>query len=87
MMKRRSFLAGMLAAPAIVRAESLMKIVVPKQDPWGTSFAEMIYDINRQETIYLRPTKLIVPDYLREQCLQILNGEFDKHYALMHSKR
>lgn len=86
-MKRRSFLAGMLAAPAIVRAESLMKIVVPKQDPWGTSFAEMIYDINRQETIYLRPTKLIVPDYLREQCLQILNGEFDKHYALMHSKR
>ena len=87
MMKRRSFLAGILAAPAIVRAESLMKIVVPKQDPWGTSFAEMIYDINRQETIYLRPTKLIVPDYLREQCLQILNGEFDKHYALMHSKR
>ncbi len=77
----------MLAAPAIVRAESLMKIVVPKQDPWGASFAEMIYDINRQETIYLRPTKLIVPDYLREQCLQILNGEFDKHYALMHSKR
>jgi hypothetical protein len=77
----------MLAAPAIVRAESLMKIVVPKQDPWGTSFAEMIYDINRQETIYLRPTKLIVPDYLREQCLQILNREFDKHYALMHSKR
>jgi len=84
--KRRLFLGGMLAAPAIVRANSLMKIVVPKQDLWGTSFAEMIYDINRQETIYLRPTKLIVPDYLREQCLQILNGEFDKHYALMHSK-
>lgn len=87
-MKRRSFLAGMLAAPAIVRAESLMKIVVPKQDAyWGTSLTEMIYDIQRQQTIYLRPTKLIVPDYLREQCLQILNGEFDKHYALMHSKR
>jgi hypothetical protein len=85
-MKRRSFLAGMLAAPAIVRAESLMKIVVPKQDVWGASFAEMIYDINMQATIQLRPTKIIVPDYLREQCLQILNAEFDKGYTAMHRK-
>lgn len=36
MTSRRAFLIGgvaTLAAPAIVRAESLMKIVVPKRDP------------------------------------------------------
>lgn len=31
-MKRRNFLAALIAAPAIVRAESLMKIVVPRQE-------------------------------------------------------
>lgn len=31
-MNRRSFLGGLLAAPAIVRAESLMKIWVPPKE-------------------------------------------------------
>ena len=32
MITRRSFLGALIAAPAIVRAESLMKIFVPKRD-------------------------------------------------------
>ena len=77
----------MLAAPAIVRAESLMKIYVPKKELWGASILEMLYDINRQETILLRPTKMIVPDYMRVQFQQILNEEFEHHHASTLLKR
>ena len=35
-MQRRSFIAALCAAPAIVRSESLMKIVVPKREIWHT---------------------------------------------------
>lgn len=35
-MQRRSFLAALCAAPAIVRSESLMKIIVPKREIWHT---------------------------------------------------
>lgn len=34
MISRRGFLGALLAAPAIVRAESLMKVVAPKQTIW-----------------------------------------------------
>ena len=63
-----------------------MKIVVPKRDLSGASILEMLYDINRQETILLRPTHMIVPDYMRAQYLQILNAEFDKGYTTPRPK-
>lgn len=91
MMQRRGFLSAILAgaaAPAIVSASSLMKIVVPKPKTLIYK-ASGRYDINFDQwvqgadsTIYLRPSKIIAPASMREQCLAILNNEFDKAYAI-----
>lgn len=72
-MQRRGFLAAMLAAtaaPAIVRASSLMKIVPVKPDVLIYK-ASGRYDFNFDQwaqdsdsTLYTRPTQLIVPPYL-----------------------
>lgn len=68
-MQRRSFLGAMLAAaaaPAIVRSESLMKLVPTKS---GILTYELNLDsleqmmINIRENIDLQPKQLIVPSY------------------------
>jgi uncharacterized membrane protein len=68
-MQRRSFLGAMLAAaaaPAIVRSESLMKLVPTKS---GILTYELNPDsleqmmINIRENIDLQPKQLIVPAY------------------------
>ena len=52
MLNRRSLLLGALAAPAIVRAESLMRIWVPPREvwagEWGTSILELTGERERQ---------------------------------------
>lgn len=62
MVSRRGFLgmmAGALAAPAIVRAESLMKIVVPKQEiilPPAVIWAQAQSDIQAELVKMIRDT-------------------------------
>lgn len=53
MLSRRLFLGGLLAgtaAPAIVRASSLMPIWVPKPPPWGQTIVgmQLVMDAQRQ---------------------------------------
>ena len=91
-MKRRGFLSAILgaaAAPAIVSASSLMKVIPARPD---TLIYKAIgrYDINFDQWVqdadsmlYLRPSRLIIPASLREQALKILNNEFDKAYTTM----
>jgi len=66
-----------------------MKIVPVKPEDVPVAFRPYRYDINFDEwvqdadsTVYLRPTKLLVPASLRAECLKILNNEFDKSYEL-----
>lgn len=83
-MQRRGFLSAILgaaAAPAIVSASSLMKLVPTESGILTlTAFDEWVQGMD--STVYMRPTKLLVPATLRAECLKILNAEFDKQYAL-----
>ena len=89
-MQRRGFLSAILgaaAAPAIVSASSLMKIVPARPDTLIYK-ATGRYDINfdhwvqdADSTLYLRPSKILTPASMRAQCLTILNNAFDKEYA------
>jgi hypothetical protein len=89
-MKRRLFLGGMLAAPAIVRADSLMKIIAPTKDRLAhiESFGHYMYDLNMQARIYYTPPScIVIPDYMMQDARRILNAEFDKLYASTMAKR
>ena len=90
-MQRRGFLGAILgaaAAPAIVSASSLMKLVPAKPDVliykatgrYDINFDQWVQDTDGR--IVLRPTKIIVPATLRAEALKILNAEFDKQYAM-----
>lgn len=87
MTNRRGFLSSIFAAaaaPAIVSASSLMKLV-PTESGILTyelnpeSLEKMM--INIRNDIELRPTKLLVPAWLVGEALTLLNAEFDKAYA------
>jgi hypothetical protein len=74
-MNRRGFLAGILAAgtaPAIVRAESLMKIFVPKQEillPSAMDIAWSVADINS-------PNLIIAAEYEWKQLNLVIERTF-----------
>lgn len=78
MTSRRGFLSSILAiaaAPAVVKASSLMKLVPTESgiltyDLNPDSLEQMMIDI--REDIALRPTQLIVPPYLANLSLSIL---------------
>lgn len=89
-MQRRGFLSAILgaaAAPAIVSAGSLMKIVPARPDTliyratgrYDINFDHWVQDAD--STLYLRPSKIIAPASMRAQALAILNSAFDKEYA------
>lgn len=89
MTSRRGFLSAILAgaaAPAVVKASSLMKLV-PTESGILTYKMSGRYDINFDEWVEdadskmaLRPTKIILPATLMAEALRILNAEFDKVY-------
>jgi hypothetical protein len=88
-MQRRGFLSAILgaaAAPAIVSASSLMKIV-PVTPLSMTQRGEQMhtwmeaYIQSADGLIALRPTKIITPASLRAECLTILNAAFAKEYT------
>ena len=80
MTSRRGFLSAILVgvtAPAIVSASSIMRVKPVVQDGmvwWDEA-------ITRTDgTIWLQPTRLIVPAHFRDVALKIINSEFDKEY-------
>ena len=90
-MQRRGFLSAILgaaAAPAIVSASSLMKIVPVLPDVlvykatgrYDIKFDHWVQDAD--STLYLRPSKILTPASMRAQCLALLNSEFDKAYTM-----
>ena len=78
MTSRRGFLSAILAvaaAPAVVKASSLMKLVPTESgiltyDLNPDSLEKMM--INIREDIALRPTQLIVPTYLANLALSMM---------------
>ncbi len=65
-MDRRGFLGSILAlgaAPAIVRAESLMRIIVPVQELYRPTL-----------TLAARGNQLLTIDQITAECLRILNS-------------
>ena len=95
MNSRRGFLTAILAgaaAPAVVRAASLMKMV-PTESGILTYKMSGRYNLDaihddlldglRSADQYLssRPTQIILPAAMMAQARRILNAEFDKLYA------
>jgi hypothetical protein len=95
MTNRRGFLSAILAgaaAPAVVKASSLMKLV-PTKSGILTYKALGRYDLDaihdelldglRSADQYLssRPTQILLPAAMMLEARRILNAEFDKAYA------
>ena len=93
MTSRRGFLSSILAgaaAPAVVKAASLMKLV-PTESGILTYKMAGRYDLNEdsleqmminvRKDIDLRPSKLLVPATMMQEALKILNKEFDLAYT------
>ena len=93
MTSRRGFLSAILAgaaAPAVVKAASLMKLV-PTESGILTYKMAGRYDLNEdsleqmminvRKDIDLRPSKLLVPATMMQEALKILNKEFDLAYT------
>lgn len=82
MTTRRGFLSSILAgvaAPAILSASSIMRVKPVVQDGmvwWDEAITGM------DSTVWLRPTRIITPMYMRQQMLMILNTSFDKEYKM-----
>ena len=93
MTSRRGFLSAIFAgaaAPAVVKAASLMKLV-PTESGILTYKMAGRYDLNEdsleqmminvRKDIDLRPSKLLVPATMMQEALKILNKEFDLAYT------
>ena len=93
MTSRRGFLSSIIAAaaaPAVVKASSLMKLVptesgiltykaVDRYDLSNESLERMITNIHNSGAI--QPTRLIVPATMMAEALKILNQEFGRAYT------
>ena len=80
MTNRRGFFGAMLAAaaaPAIVRAESLMKIYVPPQEI-VLSKAHVVHDLNTYT--YKGKSSILTRQQLLDELLPELNKLFDIEY-------
>ena len=99
MTNRRGFLSAILAgaaAPAVVSASSLMKLV-PTESGILTYKMSGRYDLNEdslermmrnvQRDIDCRPSKIIVPATLMAEALKIIHAEFDKAYSDYYGKQ
>lgn len=86
MTSRRGFLSAIFAgaaAPAVVKASSLMKLVPTESGILTYKSYELGFDIaleNADSTLLLRPTKLLLPATMMQEALKILNKEFDRAY-------
>jgi hypothetical protein len=67
---RRGFLLGLLAAPVIVKATSLMPIKPVVE--YGWTEVSLGFAINKID-LSGRPTKLIVPPYIQQYMAELMN--------------
>ena len=91
MTNRRGFLSSILAAaaaPAIVSASSIMRVVPVMENDTLTYKMSGRYDINFDQWVEdadsklaLRPNKLLLPGFMMAEAMKILDAEFDRAYS------